>query len=304
MESKTYKIYGLCVKSELTLSEAKEVTDEKIDVFVKCRQIPKHARDAIEEGRVAIYLRKESWFFIKDIGQYYIANGNEIIVEAFEGADLQNVKAFVLGASLGLLLLQRETLVLHGSGVVVNNQAWIITGNSGAGKSTLTTRILKEHAMFLADDTVALETTEQIYAMPGYPQQKLCKDAAIELGYDMKRLKKINENREKYAVALTDNFCNDKTKLGLICELTVYDGKEVQIEEIQGHAKLQAFLHNIYMGITLKYSGISPQFFTKCLQVVQSVPWYRIKRPQNGNTTTAQLKLLTQALHTKFYKEE
>ena len=265
--------------------------------------VPKHAKKAIEEGKIAIYLRKESWFFIKDIGQYYIANGNEIIVEAFEGADLHSIKSFVLGAALGVLLLQRETLVLHGSGVVVDNQAWIITGDSGAGKSTLTTRILKDKAIFLADDTVAIETAEQIYAMPGYPQQKLCKDAAVELGYDINQLRKINEEREKYAVALTDNFYNDKIELGLVCELIVYDGEEVQIEEMQGHEKLQAFLHNIYMGVTLKYSGMSPEFFTKCLQVVQKVPWYRIKRPKSGNTTTEQLKLLTQALHTKLYKE-
>ena len=248
METKIYIIYGLNVKSELFLAEVKEMPEaKKIDVTVKCDQIPKHAKKAIEEGKIAIYLRKESWFFIKDIGQYYIANGNEIIVEAFEGADLHSIKSFVLGAALGVLLLQRETLVLHGSGVVVDNQAWIITGDSGAGKSTLTTRILKDKAIFLADDTVAIETAEQIYAMPGYPQQKLCKDAAVELGYDINQLRKINEEREKYAVALTDNFYNDKMELCLVCELTVYDGEEVQIEEIQGHEKLQAFLHNIYM---------------------------------------------------------
>lgn len=292
MEAKVYKIYGLTVKSELPLSEVKEVVEEKIDVWVRCGEIPEHARTAIEEGKIAIYLRKETWFFIKDIGQYYIANGNEIIVEAFEGADLHSVKSFVLGAALGVLLLQRETLILHGSGVVVDNQAWMITGDSGAGKSTLTTRILKEGAKFLADDTVALDVAEQVYAMPGYPQQKLCKDAAEKLGYDIKNLKKINEEREKYAVALTDNFYDDKIGLILVCELKVYDGNEVQIEELQGHEKLQAFLDNIYMGITLKYSGMSPQFFTKCLQIVQEVPWYRIKRPKDGDTTMEQLKLL------------
>lgn len=293
MEAKIYKIYGLIVKSEMPLPEIVEVEKEKkIDVFIKCGQIPEHAKKAIEEGKVGIYFRKEAWFLIQNIGQYYIANGNEIIVERFEEADLHRVKSFVLGASLGVILLQRETLALHGSGVILDNQAWIITGESGAGKSTLTTRILKENAKFLADDTVALETAEQIYAVPGYPQQKLCQDAARELGYDINCLKKIDENREKYAVVLTNNFYDDKIKLGLVCELCVYDGKEVQIEELQGHAKLQAFLDNIYCGITLKHSGMSPQFFTKCLQVVQKVPWYRIRRPRNGDTTAEQLGLL------------
>lgn len=279
----------------MPLPEAEEAEEEgRIDAFIRCGQIPEHAKKAIEEGKVGIYFRKEAWFLVRNIGQYYVANGNEIIVEGFGEADVHRIKSFVLGASLGVLLLQREIPALHGSGVIVDNQAWIITGESGAGKSTLTTKILKENTKFLADDTVALEISDKIYAIPGYPQQKLCQDAAKELGYDINQLKKIDENREKYAVALTDNFYNDKIELGLICELKVYDGGEVQLEELQGHAKLQAFLDNIYCGITLRHSGMSPQFFTKCLQVVQQVPWYRIRRPKDGDTTARQLQLLTE----------
>lgn len=292
LEAKLYKIYGLNVKSEMPLPEAAEAENERIDVVINCGQIPKHAKKAIEEGKIGVYFRKEAWFLVKNIGQYYIANGNEIIVEGFEGAEPHRVKSFVLGASLGVLLLQRETIALHGSGVIVNDEAWVITGESGAGKSTLTTRILKEGVKFLADDTVALETGENIYALPGYPQQKLCRNAVVELGYEINRLKRIDEDREKYAVSLTERFYADKIKLGRICELTIYDGTEVQIEELQGHEKLQAFLNNMYCGITLKYSGMSPQFFTKCLQVVQTVPWYRIRRPRQGDTTKEQFRLL------------
>ena len=41
-----YIIYGLNVKSELFLAEVKEMPEaKKIDVTVKCDQIPKHAKN-------------------------------------------------------------------------------------------------------------------------------------------------------------------------------------------------------------------------------------------------------------------
>lgn len=297
---KIYRVYGLNVESELPLPETVEINQNKtIDVIVRCGKIPEHASQAIADGKVGIYFRKEAWFLVRNIGKYYIANGNEIIVEGFPEADEHRIKSFVLGASLGVLLLQREILALHGSGVIVNNQAWVITGESGAGKSTLTTKILKNDTKFIADDTVTLELADSIYAVPGYPQQKLCRDAAKELGYDLSDLLQIDENREKYAVPLTDNFYNDKIKLGLICELMVYNGEEVVMEELQGHEKLQAFLDNIYCGITMKHSGMSPELFTKCLRVVKEIPWYRIKRPQVGDTTELQLELLQKSMQKK-----
>ena len=63
----------------------------------------------------------------------------------------------------------------------------IITGTSGSGKSTLTAELISDGAVMLADDMIVTGYDDNGFPTiyPAFPQQKLCRDAAIKKGYDL-----------------------------------------------------------------------------------------------------------------------
>lgn len=107
-----------------------------------------------------------------------------------------------------LLLIQRNMVAFHGGTMVIGGKAVIFTGDMGPGKSTITSALRLKGYSFLADDvSVVGDTSEGLVEVnPGYPQQKLCRDAMLKLGLNPESYKQINSDRDKFALPVHNSF--------------------------------------------------------------------------------------------------
>ncbi len=295
-----YEIYGLKVTSQIEFPEAYRVDgmeEEEIEVNISLSDLLDEYQKLKLEGRLYKMEKDVLWFFMEGVGDFVIRNGHEILVNPQEGYDKKNLRAMVLGTCFGTLLIQRQILAIHGSAVVSHNRAIIICGQSGSGKSTLTTQLRKKGFQFMADDTVALRSVEGcIYACPAYPQQKLCKDAALHFGYSLDQLLLLEEDRQKYAIRLNHDYCSKKMILGCIVEICAEDCDKVELEVLQGHDKLESFVTNLYHYTTYRNIGMDSSIFKQCIKIVQDIPIYRIHRPKSKQTMEEQLSLVLQLI--------
>lgn len=299
-----YKVYGLIVKSQVLLPELIVANDDEIgniDVDVTYGIMPEEVKKMLDNG-ITCKLEKDSmWFSVNNVGHYYITKGKTIVVEPHENADKAQIKAFLLGSAFGFLLIQRNKLAIHGGTILIDDKAVIFTGDTGAGKSTMTAAFRAKGYSFMSDDVSVIgqfeDGTHIIY--PGYPQQKLCKDAVKNMGYNPEDFVMIGDDREKYIIPAKESFVNNHTVIRAIIELSIGDEDEVEISEVLGSEKIILLMKNIYRIEVTRFAGLSREYFRKCLDTVKNIPIYKLKRPRERHTVEEQISIILSTLEEK-----
>ena len=133
---------------------------------------------------------------VEGIGRFRVRSGESISWwREHEGVSDQDICTFLLGSSVGALLIQRGLLVLHGNALEKNGQAIVCLGHSGTGKSTLAYALMLQGWRLLADDLVAVSPDGLV--LPGIPRIKLWHDAAKAFGLDPDQLPPIRQGMHK-----------------------------------------------------------------------------------------------------------
>ena len=291
----TYKVYGLNIESDISLPQLMPINDNefKIDVTILFGKVPNQEGETIEVGDEFNNISSLSAvsFLLDGVARYHISNGDTIIIEPCDNCDIEIVKNYLLGYTFGILLFQRNNIVIHGGTVVILGQGVIFTGDSGAGKSTLTTALRNKGYSFMNDDisVTDFDDNNRPVVHSGYAQQKLCKDVLLKLGYDLKDYKLIDQKRNKYIVPADEHFVSETLPLGAIFELTQGDNSEVIINKILGIEKLKVLQKNLYNIGIAKQCKMNPEFYKKSLELLQKVDMYRIIRPKNKFTQEEQI---------------
>lgn len=304
MEEYFYNVYGLTVRSEIELSELVEISKEdmttiqnKIDVNIKCEQMPKYIMEDIDNKNGCSYSFNESWFYIPDIAIYRICNGKEIYIK-YINRETQKIKTFLLGGAFICLLFQRGVIGIHGGCILLNGSGIIVTGKCGAGKSTLTSAFRKSGHEYLADDlsVIGVNSYGKLQVKSAYPQQKLCRDAARKFGYNINELVRIDEGRDKFAVPARNDFVSSPKELKAIFEINSDNSvKNIKIEEIKGIKKLNSIIDNIYERDIAKCYGIDA-FMKILLKIAKDTPYYKLTRPNGLFTVDEQINLIKSIL--------
>ena len=130
MESKFVRLFGMRIRSDIPLPGPKAELGDEPDLVIELGQVEEPAIP----GQEIVADDQGTTLTIEGIARYRISDGRRIIVQPALGVPEANVRLFLLGSAMGLLLHQRGLMPLHASAVEIEGRAVAFTGASGAGK--------------------------------------------------------------------------------------------------------------------------------------------------------------------------
>lgn len=285
-----YYFYGLHVESEIRIDEVlSDTTDAPADVKIVIGPLPDEVlelyKDKTDSDVLVARNNVSTAFRIGDVADYYIT-ADQITVRPIADVESHDIRCFLLGSSFGYLMTYRNMVVIHGGGITKNGVGIIVTGESGAGKSTVTNALRTRGYDFISDDVCALsENGNKYHINLAYPQAKLCRDAALNLGYDLSELIYINEDRDKFAVRLKDRYVPAGVDFDVLFEIVLSEDDKLSFEEIKGTEALKVIYANLYRANDIFNSyGTPPQYMMKCLKLAGSIKVFKISRPKGQDT--------------------
>lgn len=291
-----YRVYGVNIESTIEVPEFEVIdSNSNIDVKLSFGVASSEIMDLIIKGHRAKYEKQNMWFCIDDVAIFHIYNGDTVTIEPLGDKNNKMIKLYIMGSVMGMILLQRNMVAIHGGGIVIDGKGCIFTGQKGAGKSTITTALRKKGYKFIADDVCSINIGEVNSIHHGFGYQKLCEDAMEKLGYDLSEYEPFRGdlNVNKYIVEAFDEFTKEEVPLEAVFELAVGDVDEVEIEEVLGANKMNKLIENVFRIEILRYAGgIEPVYFKQCLDIVKSTRMYKITRPKDLFTAEEQINLV------------
>jgi hypothetical protein len=283
----SYYAYGLGIHSAIEIPEF--VADSaNPDLTIKINRnalIGDHLPQEVLESPWAMQVdREQGLVYVKDTGLYLINQGEITFIPAPEVIEEQ-IRFYLVGTVMSILLYQRKFLVLHGSVIDVRGEAVIFLGNSGDGKST-TAAALHAAGYKLVNDDVApinLAADHRAFLQPGFPQIKMSSATANALGYDFESLPLIHPQSDKRGYRPQQNFGRSPLKIKRIYVLDF--GADFASTPIP--FSLAAMELSRHSRPTTLYQRGDALHFYQCANLVKEQTIYRLQRPKN-------LKLLPQ----------
>lgn len=297
-----YKVFNINIASEILLPELMVAIDppDTPEVNISLGKVPTGITDTTKRT-VSYQVAKDQFLLqIPGVGCYYVTNGNSILVEPAEKAQVASVRLFLLGTAFGSLLMQRGVLPIHGSAVVVDGRCVIFTGVSGAGKSTLLAAFRERGYSFLTDDVAAVTVGADgiPWVHSSYPQQKLWRDSAVTIGVDTSSLIPFYSgiNMDKFAIPVNMGFWQTSVPLASVYELGVEKCKKVTIRSLSGMDKLAVLMSHTYRPWLIDGLGLKATHFKQCVAIANRVAVSSLIRPEGVFCLEEQVRLVEQDL--------
>lgn len=275
----TYSLYGLNIMSDLALPElptapGTSAADVHVRLGAAAPSFPDEEMHVVEGG---------AGFRIEGIASYLIRGGSDIEVVPACGAPEVNVRLYLLGSAMGMLLHQRGVLPLHASAVAIGSRAFAFMGPPGAGKSTLAAVLERRGNQVVADDVCAvrLSRSGEPWVSPGLPRLRLWRNSLDALGLEASHYPRSyagDKRYDKFDVSL-GAAAGAPLPLGGVFVLT--DGPRVAVERLGGAAAVAALVENIYRGSWAAAAGCLQQHWENCLAIASRVPVVVLQRPRD-----------------------
>lgn len=288
-----YSVFGLHLRSDLPLPELLAISpDRQPDVTIQLGNVapgpnPGPGLQVNDEGVVLT---------IDGIARYAIAEGAQITIDRQPDAPDANVRLYLLGSAMGVLLHQRGLLPLHANAVEISGKAFAFMGASGSGKSTMAAWFHDHGYRIIADDVCAVgfDRNERPVVMPGMPRLRLWKDALEGTGRQSSQYSRSyagDENWDKYDVPLP----HDDAVRGEVALAGVYllgKGGSVSILPLAGLKAAQAVFENTYRGAYLSAAGNVRLHWESCLKLVRHTPVFQLLRAWDLSRVSAEMEVM------------
>ena len=294
-DQRRYRVYGLRVLSDLPLPELHtDEVGESPDVEIRIGSIPDlEADEYLSFGPDGAVLR------VAGVASFCIRQGREIIVEPHLEAADRNVRLFLLGSAMGVLLHQRGLLPLHANAVEIEGKAITFIGESGAGKSTLAAWFHDAGHRIIADDVCVVRIDEKgrSSVQPGLPRIRLWKDALERTNREAHNFELSyagDETYEKFDVPISSER-SSAGELDLAALFVLSVGETFGIRRLTGVDAVDAVFSHTYRGFVGSRLGLDRLHFEAAVKLARNTPIYRFERRRDlAQLTTDVRRLLDQ----------
>jgi hypothetical protein len=236
----------------------------------------------IEKSDTYQLAKNEYILRVQGVGGYYVTNGNRIVYEPGEQSEECLVCEHLLNVPIGVLLLQRGIISMHGSAVVVDGHGLVFTGVCGVGKSTLAAAFRERGYPMLTDDVAALilDNDGVAWVQAACPQQNLRRDSAEAVGIAVTPRAGIEAeaSEDKFVVSANQGFCQSAAPLGAVYELLVGESCDISVRRLAGAEKLSVLMKNSWARF-IDHLGLSKAHFEQCLNIASKTPVSQLTKP-------------------------
>lgn len=277
-----YRMSGLSVRSDLALPGLVDAAAEDLpDVLIQADDVPMAIDNPMaigptwQMGKDSILLR------IPDVARFQMYKGRSITYEAEGGTPVDELAIFLIGTVFGILLHQREQIVLHASSVQVNGKAVLFCGPSGAGKSTLAAALVSRGYALVTDDICAIrfDNGHGPVAYPDGRRLKLWEQAIQELNLVESREAAVRRQLQKFYIRPADAF-SDPLPLGAIYALR--DARPPHAPGIEQPNVVDGALtlrRNAYRPLLVNRMGQMGSYFFAAAKIANAAPIRWLNRP-------------------------
>ncbi|MBM7567330.1 aldolase [Paenibacillus sacheonensis] len=281
-----YEAFGLKLTSEFVLPETIRCQEQNHRADVEISRADLSADWARADVYQRFYAAHEDGilFHVPDLAVFSIQSGCRIIVSPVQGADERSIRMYLLGTCMGVILMQRGFLTLHGSTVVIDGLAYAFVGHSGVGKSTLAAAFAIKGYSLMTDDVIAVASRNGMApaVTPGYPQQKLWQESLHALGMQSDDYAPLYGTDSKLAVPIANNYCSVEVPLGGVFELLPVQEKSLTITQVRGLSCFPLLLNHTYRNLLIPLLKKEQAHFTASTHVISHCPIHQVKRPFTG----------------------
>ena len=274
-----YTLFGLNLHSAVPLPELPvAMPDSAPDMTIDHGDVP----GEIEGDGRPQPIDGGAMFAIEGIARYAILGGTRIVIEPAPGAAERNIRLYLLGSAMGMLLHQRGLLPLHANAVEIDGKAVAFMGPSGAGKSTLAAWFHDRGYRVIADDVcvVRFDGEGQPNLSPGLQRLRLWKDAIEATGRETSRYDRSyvgDEDWDKFDVPLAQRSgAAEATPLAAIYLLATKQA--FGISRLDGMMAADAVFANTYRGQYVAMAQSARTHWASCAKLIAGTPIFLAER--------------------------
>ena len=275
-----YSIFGLELVSDLALPELRPVapSGQDADIVITIGAV------ADEERAPGLHkIAGGTLLNVEKIARFAVSRGARIFVEPHPGAPLANIRLFLLGSAMGMLIHQRGLLPLHGNAIEIDGKAVAFVGPSGAGKSTLAAWFHDRGCRILSDDVcvVRFDAAGNPLLHAGIPRLRLWREAIEASGRNVATFARSyagDETYDKYDVPI-DASHTISGSLPLAAVYSLNRGSDFKVEHLGAVGGAEAIFANTYRGEYLDLVGTSLSHWEACIRLIKRVPVFALSRP-------------------------
>ena len=216
--------------------------------------------------------------FDRSVGLFILTQGKEVWIQPSVEKNLNQIRLYILGTILTVLMYQRSSLILHGSAVEIGNQVIGVIAPSGGGKSSTAAALFRRGHRLLSDDAIAITRHHNGYSVnPGYPRLKISEIMATHLNCDGLEIIDRHPLSDEVSFDARPQFADRALPLKQIYVLGIDDN--CGIIPISEKEALFNMMTNSLPTMWMQHHN--PEQFQQCTEFIKVIPFYQLNRSEN-----------------------